>query len=111
MENIHTFFREIDPFHLTSFWPELFLIYLKTYTSPDAKTLDPDGKGFGRETLAGLEGPLEGDGVPLGPLVMVKPGLLLFIKLANVRLLGLLELLGGLEVFITVKEGGNGSLF
>ena len=85
--------------------------YIKTYTSPDAKTLDPEGKGFGRGTLAGLEGPLETED-PLeadGPLVMVKPGLLLFIKLANVRLV--LELLGGLEVFITVKEGGKGSLF
>ena len=90
----------------------ILYIYIKTYTSPDAKTLDPEGKGFGRGTLAGLEGPLEAED-PLeadGPLVMVKPGLLLFIKLANVRLLAL-ELLGGLEVFITVKEGGNGSLF
>ena len=60
--------------------------YIKTYTSPDAKTLDPEGKGFGRDTLAGLEGPLEGDGVLLGPLVIVKPGLLLFIKFAKVRL-------------------------
>lgn len=73
-------------------------------TSPEAKTLAPDGKGvdLALATFGGLEGPLE------GPLVMVNPGLLLFIRLAKVRLtLGFL--FAGLAVFITLRPGGNGS--
>ena len=63
-----------------------------TYTSPDASTFDPVGK-FILPALAGLD----------GPLVMVNPGLLL--RLAKALLPDLT-----LEVFITDRDGGKGSL-
>ena len=66
--------------------------YLDTYTSPDASTFDPVGK-FILPALAGLD----------GPLVMVNPGLLL--RLAKALLPDLT-----LEVFITDRDGGKGSL-
>lgn len=81
-------------------------------TSPDASIFEPDGNTGGRlepgrATLAGLVGP------PIGPLVMVNPGLLLPIRLAN----ELLALLGPPpcrlepEFGITDKDEGNLDLF
>ena len=68
------------------------MVNKNTYTSPDASTFDPVGK-FILPALAGLD----------GPLVMVNPGLLL--RLAKALLPDLT-----LEVFITDRDGGKGSL-